>query len=101
MTITKKIIARRISEKYHLKLETTYEIIDDIFEEIVEEVKDENKVLISGFGTFELAQRVSRNIHNIHTGEITQIGENRSLKFHASKRMKKIFNKSYCDDSIL
>ena len=49
-----------------------------------------DKVAISGFGTFEVAERAARTGRNPKTGESLEIAASKSPKFKAGKALKAV-----------
>lgn len=63
------------------------------FEEVVtEELKNDGKIQLVGFGTFEVAQRAARIGRNPQTGEDMEISESKAPKFKAGKALKDAVN---------
>ena len=67
-------------------------IIDDFFEFIVSELKKLNKVKISSFGTFVIANKNERIGRNPKTKIETKITARRVVKFRSSMAIKKKLN---------
>jgi len=63
------------------------------FEEVVtEELKNDGKIQLVGFGTFEVAQRAARVGRNPQTGEDMEISASKAPKFKAGKALKDAVN---------
>ncbi|HCT63970.1 MAG TPA: HU family DNA-binding protein [Lachnospiraceae bacterium] len=63
------------------------------FEEVVaEELKNDGKIQLVGFGTFEVAQRAARIGRNPQTGEDMEISASKAPKFKAGKALKDAVN---------
>ena len=62
--------------------------VDTVFDIIEESLASGEKVQISGFGTFELRERGSRNGRNPFTGEPMVIGPTRHVSFNIGKTLK-------------
>ncbi|MDD3569706.1 MAG: HU family DNA-binding protein [Lachnospiraceae bacterium] len=63
------------------------------FEEVVtEELKNDGKIQLVGFGTFEVAQRAARIGRNPQTGEDMEIEASKAPKFKAGKALKDAVN---------
>ena len=63
------------------------------FEEVVtEELKNDGKIQLVGFGTFEVAQRAERIGRNPQTGEDMIISASKAPKFKAGKALKDAVN---------
>ena len=59
---------------------------------VTEELKNDGKVQLVGFGTFEVAERAERQGRNPKTGEAITIPASKSPKFKAGKALKDIVN---------
>ena len=55
---------------------------------VADTLVDGDKVAITGFGTFEVAERAARTGRNPQTGESIQIAASKSPKFKAGKALK-------------
>ena len=63
------------------------------FEEVVtEELKNDGKIQLVGFGTFEVAQRAARIGRNPQTGEDMEIEASKAPKYKAGKALKYAVN---------
>lgn len=59
---------------------------------VADALVDNDKVAITGFGTFEVVERAERQGRNPATGEAITIAASKSPKFKASKTLKSIVN---------
>ena len=59
---------------------------------VTEELKNDGKVQLVGFGTFEVAERAERQGRNPKTGEAITIPASKSPKFKAGRSLKDIVN---------
>lgn len=64
------------------------EALDAVLSSIVKGVKQDKKVQIIGFGTFEVKQRAARSGRNPKTGETMQIAASKSVGFKPSSALK-------------
>lgn len=60
-------------------------VLDALLEAITERTEAGDKVILKGFGSFEMKTRAARQGRNPATGETIQIPETRALTFKASK----------------
>lgn len=67
--------------------------VDTVFKMITDALAEGDKVVISGFGTFEVRERVAREGRNPRTGEIVKIEAQRTPAFKAGKVLKDAVNK--------
>ena len=59
---------------------------------VSEEMQKGEKVLLVGFGTFEVSERAAREGRNPQTGETMTISASKSPKFKAGKALKDLVN---------
>jgi DNA-binding protein HU-beta len=67
-------------------------VVDTLFETIKESIVDGEKVTISGFGTFDIAERAARDARNPRTGELLHVEAHKAPKFKPSQMFKKALN---------
>ncbi len=67
-------------------------VLKSFIDVISEELKNDGKVQLVGFGTFEVSKRAAREGRNPQTGEPMQIEASRSPKFKAGKALKDLVN---------
>ncbi len=82
MTLTKRDIARQIHENDpSISITEAIQIVDSIFGSIKSRLLAEEKVMITNFGTFEVATRAARRGVNPATGERLTIPTHRAVTF--------------------
>ena len=69
--------------------ETVLKAFTDV---VTEELKNDGKVQLVGFGTFEVGERAAREGRNPKTGETMTIAASKALKFKAGKALKDAIN---------
>lgn len=79
-----------VADKANLSKKVTEETIDVLIDTIAETLADGEKVVISGFGTFEIRNRVARTGRNPRTGENISIPGQKSPAFKAGKVLKEM-----------
>ena len=89
---TKKEIINKVYQNLGFSKNSSSIIIDDFFEFIVSELKKLNKVKISSFGTFVIANKNERIGRNPKTKIETKITARRVVKFRTSMAIKKKLN---------
>ena len=67
-------------------------IVNSTLETIANALKEDDKVQLIGFGTFEVKSVAAREGHNPKTGETIQIPESKKVSFSASKVLKDSLN---------
>lgn len=66
--------------------------IDAIFGAISNSLRNGETVMLTGFGSFSVAQRAARNGRNPRTGQPITIAASRNPKFKAGKGLKDALN---------
>ena len=56
------------------------------------ELKNDGKVQLVGFGTFEVSERAAREGRNPQSGEVMKIAASKAPKFKAGKALKDMIN---------
>jgi DNA-binding protein HU-beta len=64
------------------------EAVEAVLDSIAKGVKNDKKVQIIGFGTFEVKERAARMGRNPKTGEAMKIKESKSVSFKPSAALK-------------
>lgn len=77
-----------VSEKTSITKKDVERVYDAILETMVEALSKNEKVLLSGFGTFEVRDRASRSGLNPRTGETIMIPATKTPAFTAGKVLK-------------
>ncbi len=67
--------------------------VDKIFQLITQALEDGDKVVISGFGSFEVRERAQREGKDPRTGETIVIPAQKTPAFKAGKSLKEAVNK--------
>ena len=81
-----------VSEKANTTKKQADEIIDAFLETIIEALQGGDKVVLTGFGTFEAHDRAERVGRNPVTGEEISIPSSKAPTFKASKSFKDAIN---------
>lgn len=82
MTLTKRDIARQIHESEpEISITEAIQIVDLIFAAIKGRLARSEKVMITNFGTFEVAERAARRGVNPATGERMTIAAHKAVSF--------------------
>lgn len=90
--MTKAELIDSIATKTDLPKGTAERIVNTIFDDITGALRNGDKVNISGFGTFQVANRKARTGRNPKTGEAIEISASRSAKFKPGKSLKDTLN---------
>mgnify|MGYP002513891489 FL=1 len=67
-------------------------VLKSFIDVVSEELKNDGKVQLVGFGTFEVTQRMAREGRNPQTGETMMIEASKAPKFKAGKVLKDMLN---------
>ena len=77
-----------MAEKSELSKKDTEKVLTAFTNIVTDTLLDGDKVAITGFGIFEVAERAARTGRNPKTGEPIQINASKSPKFKAGKALK-------------
>jgi len=86
--MNKKDLTQVISKKT-MTFQEAKELVDMMFNTITNSLKSGDKVMISGFGTFEMKRFKAKLGRNPKTGKEVMIDERDVLRFKASKHFGK------------
>lgn len=67
-------------------------VVNSLFDTILEELIKGSTISISGFGIFETKTLAAKKITNLHTKEMIDVPEKKSVKFKLSKTAKEKMN---------
>ena len=90
--MTKADLSEAMAGKIDLPKATAERAVNLIFDDIIAALKNNDKVNISGFGTFTVSERKARQGRNPKTGETIEIAASRSAKFKPGKVLKDSLN---------
>jgi len=85
-------LVKLLAEDLSLTLKDSTEIVNYVFDKIMEVLADGDKYHHSGFGIFEVIERQACRMHNVRKGEFTVVPKRNSVRFTASKLLKKKIN---------
>ena len=88
MTITKNSLVNILHDEVGLNKREAKEFIETFFEVIKLELENGNDVKISGFGNFNLRDKVARPGRNPKTGEDVTISERRVVTFKSGLKLR-------------
>ena len=95
INLTKKDIINSIYMQIGFSKNVAENLLEDFFEIILNSLKNNNKVKIAKFGTFEVRLKKSRIGRNPKTREKKIITKRKVVLFKPSKDLKKKVNKIY------
>lgn len=90
--MTKAELTESVASKVDLPRATAERAVNMLFDDIVAALKRGDKVNISGFGTFAVAERKARTGRNPKTGETIEIAASKAPKFKPGKTLKDALN---------
>jgi DNA-binding protein HU-beta len=90
--MTKSELAEKMAKDAGISKAEAGKALGSMIDGIVKSVKKNNKVSLTGFGTFSLSKRKARNGRNPRTGETIKIKASRTPKFTAGKAFKDAVN---------
>ena len=86
--MTKADLIDSVAGKGDISKQDVETVVNRLLDSILAALKNEDKVIISGFGTFSVSKRKARTGRNPKTGESIQIAASRAAKFKAGKVLK-------------
>ena len=89
----KSEIVASLADSNELSRGKAEKVVDDLLELIAEALAKGDKVVLSGFGTFEVRTRVARSGRNPRTGETIDVPEQKTPAFKVGKLLKDAVNK--------
>ncbi|RMD85656.1 MAG: integration host factor subunit alpha [Candidatus Dadabacteria bacterium] len=90
--VTKAELAEAIHEKLPVDKQKAAQIVEDYIELIKEALEKEGKVMLSGFGSYEVKSKPARRGRNPQTGETITLRARRVVKFKPSQLLRKALN---------
>lgn len=86
--MTKKELISKIAQDLGYTKKDTENIVNCFLETIINTLEDGEKVMLSGFGTFDVKTRDARKIPNPQTGETMEIPSKKVVSFKVAKAIK-------------
>ena len=86
--MTKADLVDRIFEKIGLSKKEALEIIEILFDTMKQTFVEGESVKVSGFGTFNVRQKMARRGRNPKTGDDLEITPRKVITFRASNELK-------------
>lgn len=91
--MTKAELIESVASKVDLPRAIAERAVNTVFDEMVAALSQNDKVNVSGFGTFSVSTRKPRMGRNPKTGESLEIPASRAAKFKPGKTLKDEINK--------
>ena len=93
LSITKKILAKKLSKKFGTSITINSKIIDEIFNFTKKKLIEEKKFNIKNLGLFKIVNKNQRIGRNPKTKEERIISERNVILFKPSNELKRYINK--------
>jgi len=90
--VTKAELAEAIYEKLPVDKQKAAQIVEDYIELIKEGLDKDSKVMLSGFGSFEVKSKPARRGRNPQTGDTITLRARKVVKFKPSQLLRKAIN---------
>ena len=81
-----------IAEKAEISKKDSEKALKAFIDVVAEQLKNDDKVQLVGFGTFEVSKRAAREGRNPQTGKTMKIAACKAPKFKAGKALKDAIN---------
>ena len=81
-----------IAEKAEISKKDSEKALKAFIDVVTEQLKNDDKVQLVGFGTFEVSKRAAREGRNPQTGQTMKIAACKAPKFKAVKALKDAIN---------
>ena len=91
--MNKAELVAAVAAKAELSKKDAAEAIDAVLATITDALKNDDKVQVVGFGTFEVRQRAARKGKNPQTGAVVDIPAAKVPAFKAGQGLKNVVNK--------
>ena len=79
-----------VSDQLHVSKAGAARLVDTVLDGVKDGLKQDRRVTISGFGTFEVKPRKARTGINPHTREPIQIAAGNRVGFRVGKTLKQL-----------
>ena len=86
--MNKRELVTALAEKTGVSKKDTEQVLNAFFSTVQETLKQNDKVQIPGFGSFEVRERAARTGRNPHTGETIEIAAAKVPAFKPGKVLK-------------
>ena len=90
--MNKTELVAAVAEKAEISKKDSEKALKAFVDVVTEQLKDDDKVQLVGFGTFEVSKRAAREGRNPQTGKTMKIAACKAPKFKAGKALKDAIN---------
>lgn len=84
----------RISDKLEITKKDVGNVINELFEMMKEDLKNEEKIMITNFGTFETAKTKPFNVYSPYDGKLIENITQIRVHFKSSNSLKDYLNEN-------
>ena len=88
--MTKQDLVAQVAKQTNLSMRAAKGAVDSIFSTVADALKRNEKVVVTGFGTFLVRKRAARKGRNPQTGAEIQIPATKTPGFTAGKSLKRM-----------
>lgn len=88
--MTKQDLIAQVAKQANLSMRAAKTAVDAVFSTIADAISRDEKVVVTGFGTFLVRKRASRKGRNPQTGAEIQIPATKTPGFTAGKTLKRM-----------
>ena len=92
LPMNKTELIAAIAEKAEISKKDSEKALKAFVDVVTEQLKNDDKVQLVGFGTFEVSKRAAREGRNPQTGKTMKIAACKAPKFKAGKALKDAIN---------
>ena len=86
--MTKKDIARSISDRAGITVSQALQVVQGVFDEIIDTLATEGRIELRNFGVFEVRERKARKARNPRTGDPVEVQPKNVVTFQPGKEME-------------
>lgn len=88
--MTKQDLVAQVAKQANLSMRAAKTAVDSVFSTVADALKRNEKVVVTGFGTFVVRKRAARKGRNPQTGAEIQIPASKTPGFTAGKSLKRM-----------
>ena len=85
--MTKREIARAVSEKLNITQQEAKRVVQNVLDAIKDTLVEEQRIELRNFGVLEARERAARTARNPKTGDTVQVEKKRVVVFKAGKML--------------
>lgn len=86
--MNKSQLINAVAENVNLSKVDVKRVVDELFTQVEKKLDEGDKVVLSGFGVFSVANTAERQGRNPRTGEAVRIAARRSVRFRSNMEIK-------------